>query len=120
MKTVTSLGKYLFALPFLVFGIFHFMRAGEMAAMTPGGSEILVYVTGVAHILAAISILIGKLDKLAAILLAVMLLLFIILVHVPAMENNPNEMSAILKNVVMIGGALMYAHTLAQDNSVVG
>lgn len=117
MNAFIGLGRYLFAIPFAIFGIMHFMNAEQMAGMAPGG-EIMVYITGVAHLLASISILIGKYDKLAAVLLAIMLLLFII-PHAQMMSENPMEMGNILKNIIMAGGALLYA-SVARDNSVIG
>ncbi|MBK8624149.1 MAG: hypothetical protein IPN86_00810 [Saprospiraceae bacterium] len=36
MNSIIGLGKYLFAIPMAVFGIMHFMAAGDMAAMAPG------------------------------------------------------------------------------------
>lgn len=118
MNVIIGLGKYLFAIPFGIFGIFHFMSADKMAAMAPGGS-ITIYLTGLALIAAAVSIVIGKLDKLAAVLLAIMLLIFAFAVHLPNMASNEMEMMNILKNVAMAGGALLYANQ-AKDHSVIG
>ncbi len=117
MKRLIGLGRYLFAIPFAIFGINHFMYADQMAGMAPGGKG-MVYFTGLALILAAVSMLIGKLDRLAAVLLAVMLLLFII-PHAQGMSENPMEMVNILKNLALAGGALMYA-SMAKDHSVIG
>ncbi len=119
MNAILNLGRYLFALPFAVFGVMHFTAASDMAAMAPGG-EVMVYITGVAHLAAAVSMLIGKLDKLASVLLALMLLIFAFAVHAPAMSENPAEMGNILKNIALAGGALMYAQALAKDNAVIG
>ena len=124
MGSIINLGKYIFAIPFLVFGLFHFMNAEAMSAMAPGG-KIVVYISGVALILAAVSIVIGKLDKLACLLLALLLLLIIALVHVPGMMNAADEMakqasmSMMLKDIGLMGGALLAAKT-AKDNAVVG
>ena len=118
MNGILNLGKYLFAVPFLIFGIFHFMNADVMAGMAPGG-KIMVYFTGLGHVLAAVSILIGKYDKLATALLGIMLLLFII-PHAQNMSNDESEMMNILKNLVMAGGAWIYAAYAAKDNSVIG
>lgn len=117
MNSIIGLGKYLFAIPMIVFGIFHFMSADDMAAMAPGG-KIMVYVTGVALLAAGISILIKKMDKLAAVLLALMLLLFMI-PHLQMMGDDPTQMANVLKNIALAGGALMYA-SMASDNSVIG
>ena len=118
MNGITGLGKYMFALPMAIFGVMHFMNADAMAGMAPGGA-IMVYITGAALIAAAISMLIGKLDKLAAVLLGVMLLLFII-PHAQGMADNPMEMGNILKNIALAGGAFMYANSMAKDDGVIG
>jgi len=117
MKNVIGFGKYLFALPMAVFGVMHFLAAKDMAGMAPGG-EYMVYLTGLGLLAAAISILIGKLDKLAAVLLALMLLLFII-PHAQNLSENEAEMGNILKNIALAGGALMYAAT-AKDKKYIG
>ncbi len=122
MNSVIGLGKYIFAIPFLVFGIMHFMNADAMAGMAPGGS-IMVYITGLALVAAAISIFIGKLDKLAAVLLALMLILFIVLLHAKGLGGDEATMQAsmsnLLKDLGLAGGALLYAGQ-ATDNSVIG
>src|SRR5690606_14445024 len=81
MNAVLNLGKYLFIIPFAVFGIFHFMGAKDMAGMAPFGGEIMIYITGLAHVAAVVSMLLGKMDKLAATLLGVMLLIFALTIH---------------------------------------
>ncbi|MDX1477855.1 MAG: hypothetical protein R3301_09100 [Saprospiraceae bacterium] len=124
MGTLTSFGKYLFAIPFAIFGIMHFMNASEMAVMVPSwlpAEEVLVYITGLAFILAAVSIVIGKKDKLAATLLGVMLIIFVLTMHLPGVINAPDEqmmqmsMSNLLKDLMLGGAAWMYAHSLARD-----
>ncbi len=117
MNGLLNLGKYFFAVPFAIFGIMHLISANEMAAMAPGGA-ITVYITGIAHLAAAVSIFIGKYDKLATTLLGVMLLLFII-PHAQGMAENPQEMGNILKNIALAGGAWMYATHLSKDKSVI-
>jgi len=122
MQAITGLGKWLFAIPLLAFGTFHFMNAEQMAGMVPFPPQtIWVYVTGIALIAAAVSMFIGKYDKLAAILLALMLILFVILIHIPgAADGDPSATTMVLKDTAMAGGALMYAHGLARDNSIIG
>ncbi len=117
MNGIIGLGKYLFAIPMGIFGIMHFIAADQMAAMAPGG-KFMVYFTGLALVLAAVSIIIGKMDKLASVLLAVMLLLFII-PHAQNMASDESEMFNILKNIAMAGGALLYAGQ-AKDDAVIG
>lgn len=117
MNAILNLGKYLYALPFAVFGVFHFMNAEAMKGMA-FGSSILVYITGAALIAATVSMLIGKMDKLAAVLLAVFLLLTTFLVHLDsAMAGDAGNL---LKDLALAGAALMYAGNVAKDNAVIG
>lgn len=122
MKKITGIGKYLYALPMAIFGLFHFMNAGAMAGMVPiPGGEIWVYLSGAGLIAASLSIFLGKLDKLGTFLLAILLLIFAFSIHLPgAMEGNQSSTSNFLKDFALAGAALMYAHSLAKDNSVIG
>ncbi|MBP9209726.1 MAG: hypothetical protein KBF37_05300 [Saprospiraceae bacterium] len=118
MNALLGLGKYLFALPMAIFGVLHFMNAEGMAGMPPIGGTIAVYLVGVALIAFAVSVFLGKMDKLAAVLLAAMLLLFVVFIHLkPAMAG---DMGGLLKDLALAGGALMYAQNLAKDKSVIG
>lgn len=120
MNAILSIGKYLYAIPFAVFGVFHFMNAQGMAGMA-FGSTFLVYLTGVALIAATVSMLIGKLDKLAGTLLALFLLLTALLVHLPgAMDGQQASMSSLLKDLALAGAAMMYARSVSKDPAVIG
>ena len=122
MNSITGLGKYLFALPILAFGVMHFIGAKDMVSMVPiPGGIIWVYLTGAALILAALAMLTGKKDGLAAFLLGILLLAFI-LTHVSIMGNDQlpemvtgMQPGSILKNIALAGAAFMYAHALAKD-----
>ncbi|MBK8624148.1 MAG: hypothetical protein IPN86_00805 [Saprospiraceae bacterium] len=77
----------------------------------------MVYFTGIALLAAAVSIIIGKYDKLASLLLGIMLLLFI-LPHAQNLSTNDMEMINILKNIALAGGAFLYA-SVAKDSTYV-
>lgn len=125
MGTITSLGKYIFLIPFAAFGVFHVMQGADMAVMVipklPAGTA-LVYLTGIAQLAFVLSALMGKLDKLAAVLLAVMLMVIIVFIHVPGLSapDNTTSMTMMLKDIGLTGGALMYAGAYATDKSVIG
>lgn len=119
MNAILSIGKYLYAIPFAVFGVFHFMNANDMAGMA-FGSSILVYLTGAVLIAATVSILIGKLDKLAATLLALFLLLTAVLVHFTGVTGPGADIPSGLKDLALAGAALMYAKNVSKDNAVIG
>ena len=122
MNAITNLGKYLYAAPMAIFGLFHFMGAEQMAGMVPiPGGVVWVYITGVALLAAAVSMFIGKMDKLASVLLAVMLLIFALSLHLKgAMGGDQMATTMFLKDMALAGGALMYAKGLAKDDAVIG
>lgn len=119
LNSFTSIGKWLFLVPFAAFGVMHFMKADAMSGMVPiPGGVIWIYLTGAALLAFVVSVIIGKMDKLAGILLAIMLLVFVGLIHLPgAMKGDQASMMSLLKDVGLAGGALMYARGFAQDNS---
>jgi uncharacterized membrane protein YphA (DoxX/SURF4 family) len=120
MDGIIKLGKYLFALPLIGFGAGHFMNADAMAGMAPFGGAIMIYITGLALIAGAVSIIIGKMDKLACVLLCLFLLSTAFLIFLPGMmDGDQTSMSMFMKDFAMAGGALGYAQ-LAKDNSVIG
>lgn len=126
VNSILNLGKWVFAVPFAVFGILHIMNANQMAGMVPAyfsGGALWVYLTGFAQLAFATSVVIGKYDKLAAVLCALMLLIFILTLHLPSLSNlemSKLGMTNMLKDLGLIGGAMMYASRFANDNSVIG
>jgi putative oxidoreductase len=118
MNAFIGLGKYLFALPMALFGAFHFMKADAMAGMAPFGGVVMIYLVGLCLILFAVSVFIGKYDKLAAVLLALLMIIFIITIHRSAAMAG--DMTNLLKDLAIAGGALMYAGGYAKDSSVIG
>ncbi|MCU0447702.1 MAG: DoxX family protein [Microscillaceae bacterium] len=98
-------GRVLFALPMAVFGLFHFMNAGAMKGMVPNyipGGVVWVYITGIALIAAAVSIIIEKMTKLSGLLLGIMLLIFAFTIHLPGGETS---MPSLLKDLALAGAA---------------
>ena len=122
MNAITALGKYLYALPIMIFGIFHFLNGQGMAGMVPiPGGIFWVYLTGVGLLAAGLAVLIGKYDKLAMVLLALMLVIFALSIHLPGVMNSDQaSMPNLLKDLALAGGALMYARGLASDTSIIG
>jgi uncharacterized membrane protein YphA (DoxX/SURF4 family) len=127
MNAILGLGKYLFAAIFLVFGLGHFSNASAMAGIVPiPPGTLWVYVTGVGHVAAALSIIIGKYDKLGSFLLGVMLLIFALSIHLPGMMNAADAMAQqgamgnLLKDIGLAGGAWIYAKSMAKDSSIIG
>ena len=109
----TTIARYVFAIPFGVFGLFHFMNASQMAGMVPiPGGVIWVYITGVALLAACISIIIQKYTRWACLLLALMLIIFVLTLHLPGVFDEATRqgaMTMLLKDTAMAGGALILA-----------
>lgn len=110
MNNLPAIGKFMYAIPMAIFGLFHFMSASDMAGMVPSfipGGVIWVYLTGAALIAAAVAIIIGKKAKMATQLLGLMLLLFALLIHLVSVMNGNMQpaMGMLLKDMALAGGA---------------
>lgn len=110
------LGRILLAVPFLVFGVMHFPGAAQMSGIVPSwipGGVLWVYLTGAAQIAAGIAFITGKQARLAGLLTALMLFIFVVTIHVPGLSNPAMSQMAfmsILKDLGLAGGALLISH----------
>lgn len=123
MKKVLNVGRWLFPLSFLLYVGLHFGNAEVGSSFVPKWLPFPLfwnYFTGVCVLAFIISCLIGKLDKLAATLMALYVLLMIFLVHIPRAGADPNDMLNIFRNLMVIGSLLIYAKYVAKDDRVVG
>lgn len=112
MKSLGFIGRLIYSVPLLLFGFGHLGNASSMTGMVPDyfpGKLFLVYLTGVALILAAIANVINKKARLAGILLGIMLLLFALLIHLPGISESQASFSNLLKDSAMAGGAFFIA-----------
>lgn len=123
---IGKVGRILFAIPILIFSLFHFMGASDMAGMVPlPGGVFWVYLTGVALLGAAISILIQNRVKLVAMLLGIMLVIFALSIHLPGVIGAENDMSMqismgnLLKDLAMAGAAFFISgvYSLKEESS---
>ncbi len=118
-KLTGFVGRVLFCVPFLGFGLNHVMNAGQMAGMVPKtipGGVFWIYFTGIAMILGALAVITGKQGRAACFGLASMLLIFIVTIHLPGMSNpdaNLKMMSMVnlMKDTGLLGAALALAGT---------
>ena len=122
MKQITTVGRILFALPFAIFGINHFLMMdyylGMLTSFIPQTAWIMV-LTGVILIAASISIITKKLVQLSTILLAILLFIFIITIHIPHLINGIDKASsliALLKDISLMGGSLMIAGIYSNES----
>ena len=112
-----TVARALFAVPFVASGIFHLIKAEGMAPAVPiPGGAVWIYVTGAALLAGGIGVMTRILGLWAALGLALLLLLFILTVHVPALGDPATRQTAmvgVLKDIGLLGGALTWAGLLA-------
>ncbi len=113
MDLITKQAKYIFALPFAVFGLMHLMMADAMSGLVPAylpGGVLWVYLTGVALIAASVAIIINKEAKLASFLLGVLMLVFAFTVHLAAVIGGDQmALGSFLKDTALAGAAFFYS-----------
>jgi len=114
MKQLAFFGRILFALPFGIMGLNHFLMTdalvGMMTSFIPGGG-FTVLLTGAMLIVASICIMINKYFKIACYWIAGMLFLFITTIHIPHLftDNWQIAMIELVKDIGLMGGAIMLA-----------
>lgn len=118
MKNITTIGRILFALPFALFGINHFLMMdyyiGMLTSFIPLGAYTII-LTGICLIAASISIITKKYIQQSTLLLAVLLFIFIVTIHVPHLLKGSLEtdkaatLIALLKDISLMGSSLMIA-----------
>lgn len=110
-----KIAKIIYAIPMLVFGIMHFIYADTMTGAVPSfipGGVFWVYLTGVALVAVSISIFSGILTRIATLLLALMLFIFMFTIHLPGMFEEATRQASILsflKDMGLAAGALLIA-----------
>ena len=120
MKFLTrTIGRFLFAIPFLVFGLNHLIYTGKIGSFIPGwmpGATFWTILTGIALIGASISMMIRVWDKWATFLLGIMLFIFVIVLHIPAMAAGDQfAMFSLLKDTALGGAAWLYSGYVAKE-----
>jgi uncharacterized membrane protein YphA (DoxX/SURF4 family) len=117
MKNIATIGRILFALPFGIIGLNHFLMTntflGMMSSFLPGGGYTIM-LTGVFLIAASILIILNKFVKTVCFSLAGLLFLFIVTIHVPHLLSGQTEVMqeglfGLLKDTGLMGGALIIA-----------
>ncbi|MFC2187793.1 DoxX family protein [Peijinzhouia sedimentorum] len=112
-ESLSMIGRFLFALPIMIFGIFHFMNATEMSGIVPAylpAPTVFVYISGAGLILASLSLILKIQTSLAMLLLGIMLLIFALTVHLPgAMDGAQASMSNLLKDIALSGAAFYFS-----------
>lgn len=113
MNNLTATGRIIFGIPFILFGVGHLLNASSMGGFVPiPGGVIWIYVTGIAMILAGLAAITKIQGKLAMLLLALLLFIYIAAIHVPNLmkpETMQMGMMGLYKDMGLLGGALILA-----------
>jgi uncharacterized membrane protein len=115
INRIYFLAPLFFSIPLAVFGAQHFTAAVFVAKLVPSwipGHLFWTYFVGTALIAAAFSIVTGIHTRLAAALVGVMLLLFVLLMHIPAYASAPHNrftFAVALRDLSFSGGAFALA-----------
>jgi putative oxidoreductase len=126
MKKLTTLGRILFAVPFAIFGINHFVMKeyylGMLTSFIPLGAYTII-ITGIMLIATSICIISKKYVKFSTLTLAVLLFIFIVTIHIPHLINGGDQTAtliALLKDISLMGGSLMIAGIYSDENEKTG
>jgi hypothetical protein len=115
LDKIVALGPTLFAIPLAIFAMEHFVFARGIAQMVPAwipGRMFWAVFVGVCLLAAALSIAARKISGPAGLLLAVMLFLFVCLLHIPGIAAGPHDRfiwAVGLRDLAFAGGALSLA-----------
>lgn len=124
MNNYAKLGKWMFALTFIMGGLLHVTGPAATATQVPaffGTPYFWVYLTGIGQLAFAASILSGQYDKLASVLLFVMMVVFIATIHIPkAIAGDFMGIISTVRDFGYAGAALLYAGAMAKDNRLIG
>lgn len=123
MKKMTAIGRILFAIPFALFGINHFLMTdyyvGLLTSFVPQGAYTIVIV-GLLLIGASVSIISKKYVKVSTIMLACLLFIFIVTIHIPHLFHDQDKTTtiiALLKDISLMGGSLMIAGIYSEETT---
>ena len=124
--TWLTIAKILFALSLIVFSALHFIYAAYIATLIPKWIPFPLfwsYFFGVAFLAAAISILLNRLVRLSASLLAVVFFMWVLVLHLPRCINNAQteaEWTSMFVALSMGAIALLFAATSWRKQPIMG
>jgi uncharacterized membrane protein len=115
LEKIVALGPLFLAVTIAVFGTEHFTATKILAGMVPSwipGHLFWALFVGACLISAALSIAVRKYTGIAAALLGLTILLFVLLIHIPGVANTPTSRLlwvVALRDLAFSGGALSVA-----------
>jgi uncharacterized membrane protein len=123
MDGLLKVGRLFFAIALVFFGVEYFIYVGGLKGPIPGppwipGSHAMALLAGAGLIAVAVCIATGKMTRVAATLLGVVLLLKVLFLHLPgllAQLHNPGPWTSSFELLALMGGAFMLAWIATPD-----
>jgi len=118
MGVLANVGCFLFAISLVIFGVQHFMYAKFVATLVPAwipARLFWAYFVGAAFFATTLSLITRVMARLAATLLGIMFLIFVVTTHIPrvaAARSNGNEWTSAFVALAMAGSAFIIAGAL--------
>jgi uncharacterized membrane protein len=84
--TISRIAVIILGVIMIIFGIYHFIKPDNLIVFVPSflpGKKLLVYLVGVAFILAGIAFITHKQVRMAGYFLAILLIIFVLTIHLP-------------------------------------
>lgn len=127
MNKLLQSGKYLFATAMAGFAAIQFITLSLPSEFMPlpanmPGKAVLAVLTGLILVLGAVLIVINRMSKLGALLIAILFFFFLIYPHIPKLLSNlynPGEWVAFLETLCFSCGGFILAGQLPADSPVV-
>jgi putative oxidoreductase len=126
MNKLPIIGRILFAIPFGILGLNHFLMQdfyeGMLTSFIPGGGYTILF-TGILLIAGCICIAFNRYVRIACAVLAFLLLMFILTIHIPHLfdpssEVVKNSFVELLKDSSLLGGCLMIMGIYKSDTEI--
>lgn len=118
-KRLNLLGRIVFSLPFIFFGIYRFWNMDFFIGLSPHWvpyPELWISLVGFGLVAASVSIILNQYAHLASLMLAGMIFLLACSVHVPNTISNWSDpsvrsisMALAMKDFTMVGGSIIIA-----------
>jgi len=122
MNKLPIIGRLLFAVPFGILGLNHFLMQdfyeGMLTSFIPGGGYTILF-TGILLIAACISIILNRYVRIACAVIAFLLLMFILTIHIPQLidaETRKTAFVELMKDTSLLGGCLMIMGIYKSDS----
>ncbi|MDQ7052081.1 MAG: DoxX family protein [candidate division KSB1 bacterium] len=118
MEWLVLIGRILYSMIFILFGLNHFTKLDAMAQYAASNGvpvpTVATLITGLMLVLGGLSVLLGYKSKIGSLLLVIFLVPTAFLMHKFWGLNDPmmasNQMAHFMKNLALAGSALLIYH----------